>query len=210
LAAYTYAVIITFDVYGTLFDWQHGMGHYLSFIGVSRDAFFEKEYAAVSSQKGFRKYSDILKSSLRATMGSAYSDDHGEGLVLAFAKSPPFPDTVLGLRRLKRLGHRLGVISNTERSLIKVTLSGLEEFFEWIVTAEDTGHYKPAEQAFTEAYRQMNVAVDQVLHVSAYPQYDLESASKIGIKTLLVDRYGYKWPAYVGDLTQVAGKLGQL
>ncbi|MEM0272706.1 MAG: HAD-IA family hydrolase [Thermoprotei archaeon] len=197
-------MIVTFDVYGTLFDWQNTMGAYLKYVGVDSKRFFEAEYSLVSNVKGFRRYSEILKQSLKECMGSVYSDDLGEGLVLAFAKSPPFPDVLLGLRELKRRGHRLGVISNTERQIIAVTLSGLEHFFDWVVTAEDTGHYKPARDAFTKAYASMGVKMGEVVHVSAYPQYDLETASGLGVKTILLDRYGYEWSTTTRDLRELA------
>jgi len=203
------SVIVTFDVYGTLFDWQYSMGAYLGFVGVDRRRFFEVEYSRVSGVKGFRRYSEILKESLEECMGSGYSGDVGDGLVLAFAKSPPFPDTLLGLRELRRRGHRLGVISNTERRLIRITLSGLEDVFDWVVTAEDTGHYKPALDAFTRAYSIMGVNMGEVVHVSAYPQYDLEAASRLGVKTVLVDRYGYTWKPSVKDTRGIAHTLGE-
>lgn len=201
------SVIVTFDVYGTLFDWQYSMGTYLEFVGVDRRRFFEAEYSRVSGVKGFRRYSEILKESLEECMGPGYSEDAGDGLVLAFAKSPPFPDTLLGLRELRRRGHRLGLVSNTERRLIRITLSGFEDLFDWVVTAEDTGHYKPAHEAFTKAYSIMGVNVKDVVHISAYPQYDLEAVSRLGVKTVLVDRYGYSWNQSVKDIRGIVSVL---
>jgi len=201
-------MIVTFDVYGTLFDWEGSIGGYLRFIGVDPKRFFESEYTVVSATRGFRKYSEILREALKRTMGSSFKEDYGDGLVLAFAKSPPFPDTFLGLKALKRGGHRLGLISNTERELIRITLSGLEGLFEWVVTAEDTGHYKPSKEAFLEAYRLMGVDVwDNLVHVSSYPQYDLETASKLGIRSVLVNRYGYSWATSATNLVELAQKL---
>ena len=202
-------MIVSFDVYGTLFDWRQSMDAYLGFIGIDPRRFFEVEYSKVSGVRGFRRYSEILKESLKECIGAGYSEDVGDGLVLAFAKSPPFPDTLLGLRELRRRGHRLGVVSNTERKLIRITLSGLEDLFDWVVTAEDTGHYKPALDAFKKAYSIMGVSVGEVVHVSSYPQYDLEAVSRLGVKTVLVDRYGYSWSPSVKDTRGIVSILAE-
>jgi hypothetical protein len=64
---------------------------------------------------------------------------------------------------------------------------------------EDTGYYKPNIKAFEEAYKLMKVDLRNVVHVSAYPQYDLVSAKNL-VKTILVDRYNYEWETKVKNL----------
>ncbi|MEM2411938.1 MAG: hypothetical protein QW485_05655, partial [Desulfurococcaceae archaeon] len=72
------------------------------------------------------------------------------------------------------------------------------------ITAEDVRAYKPSLEAFLNAYRLLGVSTDRVVHVSAYPQYDLEPANKLGTKTVLVDRgLGYSWPIKVKNLLEL-------
>ncbi|MDT7862298.1 MAG: HAD-IA family hydrolase [Saccharolobus sp.] len=193
-------MIITFDLYGTLVDWEYTITSYMNFIKANPKEFFECE---INELKQFRKYSEILKLCLKKILKEKYSEELGEGLIYAFSKSPPFPDTVLGLRKLRKIA-KLGIISNTERKLIKITLYGIEDLFDWIITAEDTGYYKPDENAFIKAYNMMGVDPKDVIHVSAYPQYDLETAKNIVKTTILVNRYGYDWPIKVNNIIEIS------
>ncbi len=197
--------VISFDCYGTLFDWLYSIRGVLEYL-FKRDVldkFFECEQAELSS---FKPYSTILRSCLRRLMekhGLSYSERYGNALVLGFAKSPPFPDVVPGLELLKEKGYKLAIISNTEHKLIDITLAGIRDFFNWVITAEDTGYYKPNLKAFTIAYKLMGVELSEVLHVSAYPYYDLEPARKLGVKTIMINRYGYEWSPSIRSLEEI-------
>ncbi len=198
---------VTFDCYGTLVDWVHGIRSVLEYLtgdtgSITRFFGCEKE-----SIQGFRLYSEVLKKCTRRVLeeyGVEYRDEYGEAVVAGFAHSPLFPDTVPGLLALKRLGVKTAVISNTERRLIGATLAGLESLFDKIVTAEDTGAYKPSLEAFKKAYELIGAEPSIVVHVSAYPYYDLEPASRLGARTVLVNRYGYEWPVKVKSIEGVA------
>ncbi len=197
--------VISFDCYGTLFDWLYSIRGILEYL-VKQDVvneFFECEQKELSS---FKPYSTILRRCLRKLLenhGIGYEERYGDALVLGFAKSPPFPDTIPGLELLKEKGYRLAIISNTEHKLIDITLAGIRELFDWIITAEDTGYYKPSLEAFRKAYKMMGVDLSQVIHVSAYPYYDLEPARKLGVKTIMINRYGYKWNPSINSLEEI-------
>ncbi len=204
--------ILSFDLYGTLVDWRYSIDRFIQRLLGSEEAvheFFRCEFASIRS---YRPYSSILSECLKhvcEVFNKAYREIYGESLVKAFSKSPPFPDTILGLNLLKDRGFKLMIISNTERRLIKVTLSGIEDLFDWVVTAEDLGVYKPDPRAFIEAYRLAEVdgLRDRVIHISAYPEYDLEPASRVGIKTILVNRYGKSWSPSFTDLVDLAENI---
>lgn len=201
-------MIISFDLYGTIVDWRSSIGGVLRVIGVDEQQFFRTEYEELRSTETFRPYSEILRTTLMRVMQSDYSVEHGNALVLSFAKSQPFPDAIIALPRLKAAGHRLALISNTERRLIGITLCGMDHLFDWIVTAEDTGVYKPSPEAFVRAYSRMGISGKQdVVHVSAYPSYDLIPASQLGLKTVLVNRYADAWPIQVPSLLELGNAL---
>ncbi len=201
--------IVTFDVYGTLVDWRYSISSFIERY-VSRDAveeYFECDIREVSS---YRLYKDILKTCLRKIMISRelrYNEDLGDAFVRIFAKSPPFPDTIYGLYLLKKNGFRTGVISNTDRDLIDVTLYGLRDLIDYIVTAQDTGFYKPDPRAFIRALEIMGVDKEKIIHVSAYPQYDLEIAERLGIRNIHLNRYGYKWSPEIKSLDELINLL---
>ncbi|MGC8981241.1 MAG: HAD-IA family hydrolase [Thermoplasmata archaeon] len=198
--------VITFDLYGTLVDWKSSIGKSLDFIRPGLvDEFFRIEFRNVSNIKAFERYSDILKKTLKEILSEndiEYEDEYGEMLVRMFSKSPFFPDSIYGLLKLKKI-YRIGIISNTERRLINITLAGMEDLFDYVITAEDTRFYKPNEMAFREAIRMMDIRKDEILHVSSYPQYDLETAKKLGIRNVHLNRYGYQWDNEIRRLDEI-------
>ena len=204
--------LITFDCYGTLFDWIYGIKSVINYVlGKDYlDEFFHLEREELVTRK---PYSQILKLCLRKLCrahGVRYEERYGNALIISFAKSPPFPDTVPGLTLLKEEGLNVGIISNTERKLIKITLAGIEHLIDYIVTSEDTGYYKPSHKAFTEALKLMGVDKSEVVHVSAYPYYDLIPARELGIRTLMIDRYGFKWDIKVKNLEELIRVINKL
>lgn len=197
--------IVTFDVYGTLVDWRYSISGFIERY-VSRDAVEDYFKCDLEEVRFYRPYKEILRSCLKRVMSSRgleYNDLYGEAFVRSFARSPPFPDTIYGLLLLKRHGFRVGVISNTDRDLIETTLQGFRDLVDYIVTAEDTKYYKPDPKAFERAIEIMRVDPGEILHVSAYPQYDLDTARSIGLKCVHLNRYGYEWKPEIKRLDEL-------
>jgi len=192
------ARVVSFDLYGTLVDWRTSIDSYITHIlGTGYvDSFFQCDLESVSRLEGYKPYSEILGECLRRVFrgaGKPWRDLYREALVIAFAKSPPFPDALVGLMLIKEKGFETAVISNTEKRLIRITLAGMEHLVDRVVTAEDIGVYKPNRKAFIRAYRVLGIDYSQAIHVSAYPQYDLEAARSLGIRAVHLNRYGYRW-----------------
>lgn len=195
-------MILTFDLYGTLVDWRSSIGGFLKMIGIPAEEFFSEEFRTIIKSGEFIPYSKVLVNVLRKIMDSKsieYRDLYGYLIVRAFAKSPFFPDALIGLKILKEK-HRTGIISNTEKSLANITLCGLEDMFDFVITAEETGYYKPDERAFMEAWKRMGAHPSEIVHISSYPQYDLITAHRLGVRTVLLNRYGYDWKESVNNL----------
>lgn len=203
---------VMFDLYGTLVDWVKSIGSFIEKF-VSSEAvenFFKCDIEQVSSDT-YKPYKDILKECLRRASlkyNVSLSSNLEEAFVLHFAKSPPFPDMIYGIKLLRASGLRVGVLSNTDKYLAKITLCGLELLLDFMITAEDVKAYKSRREAFLRAYSMLGVAPREVVHVSAYAQYDLEPASWLGARTVLVDRgYGYKWHVSVKSLVELMDVL---
>ena len=205
--------VVSFDCYGTLVDWLYSFRNYLGMVFREFRNIDElvKEFLAIEQRLimcgKFIKYSNILKSclyELARKLNIEVTPEVLEGIVIAFAKSPPFPDVYPSLKIIKnKFNIKLAILSNTERRLINITLCGMEDLFDYIITAEDVGTYKPNIDAFRKFLEILNVLPEEVLHVSAYIWYDLEPARRVGMKTLLVDRYGFNWDLKVGSLLEL-------
>ncbi len=103
----------------------------------------------------------------------------------------PFPGVRETLQELRRRALRMGIISNWDssaRSLLE--LHGLAEFFDPIVVSSEVGHEKPGREIFELALGQAAVAPIECLYVGDNYYDDAVGAGKVGIRTLLVNRYG--------------------
>jgi len=112
------------------------------------------------------------------------------------------------LRRAAAL-RPLVIVSNTDRAILERTLALLGAPFHATVTAEDSRRYKPDPEAFAFALRGLGARPDEVLHVSAYDEYDLVPAARLGFRTLAVRRPADPDPPRTAADASVAS-LGEL
>jgi 2-haloacid dehalogenase len=83
----------------------------------------------------------------------------------------------------------------------------MEHLIDRVITAEDIGVYKPNREAFMRAYKMLGVRYDEAIHISSYPQYDLEPARSLGIRAIHLNRYGYTWEPSINSLEEIVDLL---
>lgn len=189
--------VMTFDCYGTLIDWESGIAGTL---GAFRDAhgidatdeellhrFAQAESHAQT--RPYRKYREILRDVMHA-IATHYGVDSGfdqDALVDSLPGWRPFPDTVASLAALKHR-FKLAVISNVDNDLFARTAERLEVPFDWVVTAEQVGAYKPSQRNFRRALEVMGVPMQRVVHVAQSRFHDVGPARTMGWATVWVNR----------------------
>jgi 2-haloacid dehalogenase len=190
--------VLTFDCYGTLIDWERGILDALRPVcarhGASRSddellALFARTEAPIQ-QGPYRPYREVLREAmvrLGRHLGFELQSREAEALARSLPSWPPFPDTVPALRRLARR-FALGVISNVDDDLFAGTSDRLGVRFEWVVTAQQVGSYKPARANFHRALERIGRPWDQVLHVAQSLFHDVAPARSLGLATVWVDR----------------------
>lgn len=116
---------------------------------------------------------------------------------------PPFPDVAPALERLSAEGHRLGVVTNSERATGEEHLrrARLADGFERVVGTDEIGAYKPDRRVYRYAVEQLGGADDAWL-VAAH-DWDLVGAHSAGLHTVFVDR-GLPAPATIEPDRSVA------
>jgi 2-haloalkanoic acid dehalogenase type II len=217
----------TFDCYGTLVDWEGGVGAFLYDKALrSRDAelppgrVLRERWEAIQFElvRGdYRPYKEILAESLRLLCderGWPFDDTDAKGIVRAIRTWQPFPDTRPALAKARDAGLRLVIVSNTDRDILEHSMRQLEVPFDDFVTAEDVGAYKPSERVFAHALEQMGEPPGRVLHVAFGFKYDIGPAGRAGMRTAWVnrhaepppgdERFDYEWR----DLWPLAGVRG--
>jgi 2-haloacid dehalogenase len=183
---------LTFDVYGTLIDWETGIAAALRRAGAqgSDDELLEAfaRHEAELEAGPYRSYREVLAAALRgvgADLGFEPSDEQ------AFAESvgdwPAFEDSADALAALKRR-YRLGVITNCDDDLFALSNRRLGMEFDWVVTAQQARGYKPRPDNFLFAFERIDVPRERILHVAQSLFHDHEPAKALGMTTVWIDR----------------------
>jgi 2-haloalkanoic acid dehalogenase type II len=193
--------VASFDCYGTLIDWEGGLGSFLYELSrrsgdpdpgpgrALRERWEELQFERL--QGDYRSYRQVLAESLRAfaaERGLRASDEEGEALARAMESWQPFPDTLPALLRAKEAGLHLAIISNTDRAIMGHTLRQLELPFDQVVVAEDCQAYKPSLAPFERALEVLDEHPERILHVAFGFKYDIGPAARLGFRTAWVNR----------------------
>lgn len=210
--------LLTFDCYGTLVDWETGIIAAVREVcaadgiatGAPRDrqrragqaedpqavpteaailaAFGDSEHVVQGER--YRAYREVLALTLDR-MGRALDFRTSALQCETFAASvgdwPPFPDSVDALAQLATR-YRLGIVSNVDDDLFARTARQLRTHFDWIVTAQQVGSYKPAPAHFKEMAMRSGIPVGRTLHIAQSLFHDIAPASALGYATVHVNR----------------------
>ena len=190
--------IITFDCYGTLIDWETGIlaalrGALDGHGAVADDEALLEQYArfeAAAEAGPYLPYREVLARSLRgvcAGLGCEPTVAETRRFSESVADWPAFPDSAAALARLG--GHfRLGVITNCDTDLFARSNERLGVQFEWVITAEQLGSYKPNPRNFELALEQIGGPRSRHLHVAQSLFHDHVPAQALGLTTVWIDR----------------------
>ena len=194
--------VVSFDCYGTLIDWESGivsgLRPILSAHGVDATdeeilalhARTEHRLQSASRPGAYVKYRDVLGEEVREA-GRRWGFEPTPSEVRALADSlrhwKPFPDTIEALRALKER-YKLAIVSNVDDGLFALTACRLEVEFDWIVTAEQAGTYKPSPNNFRVALERIGVQPRRLLHAAESLFHDVAPAKELGLSTVWVHR----------------------
>jgi HAD superfamily hydrolase (TIGR01549 family) len=102
-----------------------------------------------------------------------------------------YEDVLPCMERLSAAGVRMGLVSNTERSLEEVvTYFALERFIEVTVASAEVGLFKPSPAIFAAATDRLGIAPSQAVMVGDSVEDDVRGAQRFGCRAILLDRAG--------------------
>jgi len=189
---------VTFDVYGTLIDWNAGIGGVLERLyGAEQAPALLRRYhdlePEVQGEDGFRSYAEVLTLTLeRLANELGYGIPEGESGVLprSLPDWPPFPEVPEALAELRRRGWSLALLSNTDRDLIAASQRALGVPIDLAVVAEDVRSYKPAHAHWERFFELTTADREHHVHVAASRFHDIAPARELGLKSVWIDRGG--------------------
>jgi putative hydrolase of the HAD superfamily len=193
---------LSFDCYGTLIDWETGIAAVLS--PWSREqglevtdeqllrAYADNE-AAIEREAPTARYPDVITAAFRRTgagFGASVSAEWAERLGNSVPDWPAFGDSADALARLAR-HYRLIIVSNVHRDGFAGSNRQLRGDFAAIITAEDVGGYKPAEnhfRALDATLTELGVPRTALLHTAQSLFHDHVAAKREGLPSVWINR----------------------
>jgi 2-haloacid dehalogenase len=187
----------TFDCYGTLIDWNGGVGGVLErLFGAERTPDLLARYHRLEPEvqaETYRSYAEVLTLTLeRLVSETGLSIPEGESgaLVHSLPDWPPFREVPETLGQLRERGWNLAILSNTDHALIVESEKSLGVPFDLIVTAEDVGSYKPAHGHWDRFFELTTADREHHVHVGASLFHDVAPARELGLKIIWINRLG--------------------
>jgi len=211
----------TFDCYGTLIDWNAGIGAELErLLGGSRDDLLRRYHETeprVQAERPGASYREVMAAvlaTLAAEDGVELPDHERDALGRSLPGWPPFPDTAPALEECRRRGWRLAALSNTDPDFLDASERAIGVPFDAKVVASDIGSYKPAHRHW-EVFRERTGADPAFhVHVAQSQFHDIVPATELGIPNVWINRLGER-PVQaptreLPDLTRLADTLDEL
>ena len=200
---------LTFDCYGTLIDWETGLLAAIRSVvpvggggtnhgtrnGTTDETLLE-EYAnaeATMEAGPYLRYRTIVGGGIVAVARAHGIEPPADDIARlggSVADWPAFPDSHDALARLKTR-FRLGVLTNCDDDLFAASNARLRVEFDWIVTAQQVGSYKPDKRNFAALVDRLGadgVHQSRILHVAQSLFHDHEPAQRLGFRTVWIDR----------------------
>jgi 2-haloacid dehalogenase len=182
----------TFDCYGTLIDWNAGIGRELERVfGAARagellHAYHEVE-PEIQREDPSRSYREVMAVAL-ARLGAPA--DEQDALGRSLPEWDAFPEVPEALEEARAGGWRLAVLSNTDRDLLDASLARIGAEFELSVVASEIGSYKPSPGHWEEFFSRSGADRERHVHVGASLFHDIAPAGALGLRTIWVNRLG--------------------
>jgi 2-haloacid dehalogenase len=188
----------TFDCYGTLVDWNRGLGDELErlFGAESREpalARYHRLEREIQARDPAAPYRRVLAEALAGVAGSLRSElpaGERDALGRSLPRWPVFEEVPASLTELRRRGWRLAILSNTDRDFIDASMERIGVPFERAIAASEIGSYKPAPGHWREFLRVTQADPRRHVHVAASLFHDVEPCRALGIPCVWINREG--------------------
>ena len=142
----------TFDCYGTLIDWNGGVGRELERLFGAEHAprllhVYHELEREIEHERPTASYREVLTTALvrlaeREGLDLAAAEE--DALARALPSWQPFPEVRAALEGARGAGWKLVILSNTDRDFIDASMERIGVPFELAIVESELGFYKPA------------------------------------------------------------------
>jgi 2-haloacid dehalogenase len=190
---------VTFDVYGTLIDWETGV--YDAFAKeADKDGYtlareelvplFMKTQQEIKAGS-YELYAEVLRRTavqISRELGWPLEPSRSGFLPESVPRWPPFKETNTQLDRFGKK-FEIGLVSNIDDKLLGLTRRHFKSDFDLVVTAQQVRSYKPDPAHFKECERRIGGKKGWV-HVASSYYHDVEPCAKLKVPVIWVNRHG--------------------
>jgi 2-haloacid dehalogenase len=183
----------TFDCYGTLIDWNGGIGRELErLFGADRASALLHRYHEVEPQlqreEPTRSYRDVMTLTL-ARIADVPPEER-DALARSLPSWEPFPEVRASLEEARSRGWKLAILSNTDRDYIDASMERIGVPFELAIVASEIGSYKPAHRHWEEFFARTGADRGGHVHVGASLFHDIAPARELELRSIWINRLG--------------------
>jgi 2-haloacid dehalogenase len=212
----------TFDCYGTLVDWNAGIGAELArLLGAEeRDALLERYHEVeprIQREHPDWSYRDVMTAvlaQLASETGVELPAEDRDALGRSLPGWPVFPEVPEALAEAYGRGWRLVALSNSDRDFIEASMRAIGVPFAAAIVASEIGSYKPAHGHWNAFFESTGAEPARHVHVAQSHFHDIVPANELGIPSVWINRLGERLqpPATreLADLNGLADVLDEL
>jgi 2-haloacid dehalogenase len=187
----------TFDCYGTLVDWEGGIGGELGrLFGEGNRARLLARYHELEPElqrDGALAYREVMARALGALareQGVDLSVGERDSLGRSLPSWPVFPEVPGALSEARRRGWRLAILSNSDRDLIEPSMRAIGVRIDVAIVAGEIGSYKPAHGHWDVFFGTTHAPRHGHVHVAASLFHDIAPANELGLRSVWINRLG--------------------
>lgn len=159
---------------------------------------WRKQYLDITYGCGsYKPYEDLVRQSAQDVGLSSASP---KALVERYDEIGPWPEVPEVLAKLKEQGIKLAVVTNCSTDLGHRTVNNVERIvrettssknfvFDEVVTAEESGYYKPQPKPYEDILKKLGLEAKDALFVAGSPS-DIIGASGVGMKVVWNNNIG--------------------
>jgi 2-haloacid dehalogenase len=188
----------TFDCYGTIVDWNAGIGNELEHLfGVEhRDRLLrrfhdiEPEIQTASPGASYREVLTLALERLASEEGLMIEEGKTSALAKSLPSWPVFEDAAPALEEARSRGWKLAILSNTDRDLLDASMGAIGVPFDGSIVAGEIGSYKPAHRHWEVFREQTGIDQEHHVHVAQSLFHDISTATELGLPSIWINRLG--------------------
>lgn len=155
--------------------------------------------AVTGLKSGFADLAAVILDNIAVKKGINLTTDTRDDILATFAGLSAHDDIKPALTKLKNNGYQTIAFSNSSLTLIKKQIenAGLNEYFDQVISVEETGSFKPDPKVYQFVAKQLNKPLSELRLVATH-DWDTHGAMSTGMLAAYIDRSGAPYhPLYL-------------